>query len=520
MKIICAHILLCLGCLSAAGQAELEYLPIDSVRFDWGEKDCVRYNKRIVAKCNKLAARVKKTTDVSLQKFMSLEDALLQKMCNINERQAESLIKNSLYSYRRLEGMQQRDSNQPLATYMPELDSVAISLNYIDSEGKGCGAQAAQAAIQNLKAELKRSELVGQYIKERNVYLRKLSTENPALTGMLMPLEKAEYYFNTQVNEYFKLFQLRSHPEKAVMALLRKAHGFQDYSNMNGMLAQMNTQSAAGSGQSMAAVKAEIIEVARAQGKDINDLLNPENLFRRTEKPSKAGVIPTEMKEAENGLKGEITSSNDDLLQLDKPEDLKNASHSNHEIGKTKQRDNNDWTPNPLKTKRFVDRLVFGCNLQPGPRTTLFPASGTLSAQVSYQLTTKMNLGFGVSHIVGFYTAESGEGIANQIRLGTNGYNLRSYYDFEIFRNLFLQTNYEWNNRKSSIGERLQPLFPLNNSNVSESWLVGIKLKKPATKRTRQTIEILYDFMHNRTGQPALVVRMGMEFLPRNGYMK
>ncbi len=520
MKTIYTSILISIACLTANGQEGQGYIPIDSVQFDWRAKDCARYNKRLVAKCNKLAARVKKTTDASLLKFLSLEDALLEKMCSINERQAESLLKGSIYSFRRLEGKQLRDRDQSLANYLPELDSAAICLNYIDSKGKGCGTQTTQVAIQNLKAELKRSELVGQYIKERNIYLRKLSTENPALSGMMMPLEKAEYYFNAQINEYFKLFQLRSNPERTVMALLRTAPGFEDYANANGMLAHINTQPTNGSGQSMAAVMAELTEVAIAQGKDVRYLLNPENLFRRTKKQSEADVGFTEMIESANELKGELTSSSDDLQLLDNMGELENPGDVNHETGKTKQRDKNDWTPNPLKTKRFVDRLVYGCNLQAGPRSSVFPASGTLAAQVAYQLTTKMNLGVGVSHIAGLYWNERGDGLANQIQLGTNGYNLRSYYDMEIYHNISLQTTYEWSNRKSSLGEPLQPLLPLSNGNMQASWLAGVKLKKPSTKRTRQTIEILYDFMHNRTGQPALVVRMGMDFLPRNGYIK
>ena len=175
----------------------------------------------------------------------------------------------------------------------------------------------------------------------------------------------------------------------------------------------------------------------------------------------------------------------------------------------------NEWKKNPLKSKRFIDRVVYNFNLQASPRTTLFPTAGILSGQAAYQLTTKMNLGLGCSYILSFHKPTMDLEGNRTALLQSGGYNLRSYYDWNFHRRIFFQTNYELNYRTPI--RSIEFVNPYQSPALRPSILAGLKLKTPTSKRTQKTVEILYDFMHNQNRQPALVVRMGMDLMPKHG---
>jgi hypothetical protein len=250
---------------------------------------------------------------------------------------------------------------------------------------------------------------------------------------------------------------------------------------------------------------------AEAQGQKAQDLLKPINLLK--EKRDELTEMVNEGKELKNEA---------DQIQSEVSDIKSKADSRNQQTNKERnpepvegQQVKKDWTPNPLKSKRFIDRITYGFNLQASPRTTFFPTAGTLSGQAAYQITTKMNLGMGASYIAGLTPLSTGEGQGVR-RLSTNGLGLRSYLDWNFTRRLYLQGGYERNYRNPLPNPQI--LTP--KSSWSESGLVGLKLKTPSTKRTQKTMEILYDFMHERTGQPALVVRLGMELRPKHVYRK
>ena len=301
------------------------------------------------------------------------------------------------------------------------------------------------------------------------------------------------------------LFADRSKVEKRLFSMLSNIPGFTDFANIKGALAGMNapaSTSAAGL-QTMDATMAQLEVAAKAQGLETKDVLNPANFGSKNLDNSKEEIATGNKRiEAEN-------------FQALKPDSIA------YQGPKTK--DKKPDSINALKTKRYVDRLTYGSNLQVCPHTTVFPTTGTIAAQVAYQITTEMNLGFGASYLLGFQKPTAASESQPIPFMNSNGYNLRSYYDCKLRGNLYLQANYELNYRKT-IAETAAAFptpFPLGRAgDGKESFLLGLKAKTPSTKRTQKTMEILYDFMHDRTGQPALVVRMGMEFLPKHGYRK
>ncbi len=516
-----------------------EYVGSDSAVFELNEKQCNSFTSRAAKKCDKLASKVRKTTDAAISKFQQAEDKLLHSICSIDERHAESLLRTSLYSYRRMEEQIQRKSNEPLKSYFPELDTLNIATKYIEqfqtkkqnnkyssekgskSQSSGCdcnGLARLRTSQENLKKELKRAETASAYIKERTAYLDKIAGKYPQLQAMMPSLHKIDYYLGAQTREYFSLFADRSNPEKLLMSALKKAPGFGEFANAHGTLAGLNSSRAsAGSGQSMEEAMAQITEAAKAQGKDVQSVLNPSNLWKDGQQKIREEVGQ------EHAVISDITTSVENSVQV-----IETAADSLNRIADSKkdslyaddnQSKKKDWKPNPLKTKRFIDRLSYGANLQANPHTTFFPTSGVFAAQVSYQIATKMNMGFGASYLVGFQKPSAASEGQRIPFVSSNGFNLRSYYDYNIYRRFFLQANCEQNYRKLAL-TNTSDIFESRELIKNTSLLAGLKLKTPSTKTTQKTMEILYDFLHERTGQPALVVRVGVEFLPRHGFRK
>lgn len=101
-----------------------DYVSTDTNSFTLTSKECAAFTKRAAQKCNRLTQKIKKTTDKSLAKYVGLEDKLLQRICAFDERHAESLMRNSLYGFRRLEGQIERNSGDDLNHHVSELDSL------------------------------------------------------------------------------------------------------------------------------------------------------------------------------------------------------------------------------------------------------------------------------------------------------------------------------------------------------------------------------------------------------------
>ena len=175
-----------------------------------------------------------------------------------------------------------------------------------------------------------------------------------------------------------------------------------------------------------------------------------------------------------------------------------------------KNRDKQEWRPNPLKTKRIVDRINYGSNFQFDPRTTFLPSSSTFSASISYQISPFSNLGIGTSYVQPLPVRQSNK--ETKIYFPTSpGYGIRSSIDLKMYKHIYLQVGYERNYRSYIQGLVLST----ENAQLSclQSGLVGLKIRYPVkNKLSRPTLEMLYDFLSQQTGQPAFMLRTGIEF--------
>lgn len=473
------------------------------------QRQCKKFSRQAARKCNRLSERLRKSTDYYLLKLDQTEEALIHQVCRVDERHAESLLRNSLYSFRRFEGRVKREAGDPVSNAHPEMNHLNTVLEYMedslrvahteDEKNCGCpGKEDLRKAQQNLRNEMKRTEIAGSYIRERTAYLKNLENEYPHLGGPVMAgIEKVRYYSAAQTKEYMSLFADRSGAEKTFFSLLEQVPGFSEFAQWKqGAAGISGAASPAPASPPVDVVWQQFQQAVADQGMDIGRITNPDFLKNKWE-------------EKTSGLKKDLPDNRSIPADSSGTDSLKNNG--------TKQRET--WKVNPLKTKRFVDRLRYGFTVQTSPRNTFFPTSAMLNAQVGYEITTKSNVGIGASHITGWSSA-NGRNDLNALRVTSGGLGLRSFADWNFTRRFFLQAGYEVNLRQSVTQQGWTGFSPRNRGreNLYESACVGLKWKTPSARKSQKTVEVLYDAFHSRTGQPAIVIRTGMEFLPKHAY--
>lgn len=507
-------ILLVLFCNVASSQDD--YVSKDSLNSLITSKDCNAYVRATTRKCKKLTKQIKSSSDRALFRYEKVEDKALVKICSINERHAESLMRHSISSFRRLEDNIHRNSSDVLNRPLKELTEVSDALIFLEhkfdgsqdsSKGKlndcNCeGKEELKVSIDELTKELKRAECVNSYVKERSLYFNKLSFEHPELNQSIPSFEKIGYYLNARQNEYFDLFGDRGSSEKNVMKILSSI----SKSNSFGIVdAENQAQFSNPHIQSMEDVKKMFSQESKGKGLDMNNVLNHKGILDGD----------TQIKR-EKGTDYENTFAEDPSIEAPDTMEYSKKGISSSPNEENTDSKNKDWKRNPLKSKRFVDRFTYNFGLQPVKAGRSYPNSLSIASSISYQLTTKMNFGGGVSSILSTRIEPSAFEGKNLSFSGAMGYNFRSFYDWNFYDKLYVQVNYELN--RSPKDFRTSNLLMPGEQSLSKSLLAGLKIKSPSSARSSRTFELLFDFLGRKNDQPILVVRFGVDILPKHSF--
>ncbi len=479
-------VLVCTGWLMPLvfhGQFEDQYFPplLDSAIIS--TRKCDKLSKQITRRLDKLTMRLKKTNDCYLNRFQGIEESILSKMCLVNYEKAEALIQDSKYSFNRYENKCRRETSQPPSTSMSEFNGTNTLVSFL-GKFNSCdcsGLNEVKLAQQRMQKELKRTEIIKGYIDERSSFLNRALGAESEFQGALGLMNRESIYFTRQIQEYRNIFTDKSFLEQKVFAFMSKAPEFSQILNAG------DTKTTFGS----SGMKInDLINIAQADGKEL--LQSVQN----------GQLDISEVAEA----KDEITKSDSLLAKSTNLIASDDSSRSNN----TK----NTWAPNPLKTKRIIDRILFSGNMQWDKRSFFLPLSGTIAGQMAYQFSPRNSLGIGASYIIGlgYPILFHGETQLSKFRIHNNGVGLRSFADFKIWKSFYLLGSFELNRRE----------FVLSELNQYSAWtksaLIGLKFKYPIRKKMKSpTLEIMYDFIH-QAGQPALVIRAGIEFKRKHAY--
>jgi hypothetical protein len=369
--------------------------------------------------------------------------------------------------------------------YFPFTDTLKTTLNFIASGAQTeiipanlrGSLQSAMGDINGMEAELKKAELVRQFIRDRKTFLQQ-QFGKAAFSRQLRNISKDAYYYQQTISEYKNALQDPQKIERKAIDILSKTKIFQEFMRRHSFLASLfNLPSEPGS----PAFQANLAGLqTRAQ---VNQLVQQQF----------AGGNPSLM------VQQNISNAQEHLqLIKDKVNQLGNSGDPDAEIP--------NFKPNKQKTKTFLQRLELGTNIQTQKATSYFPATSDIGLSLGYKLNDKSIAGIGMAYAVGL-----GSGWRD-IQFSSQGLGIRSFLDWRLKGSFWVTGGYEMNYRSA-----FHDVNQLKSLNAwQRSGLVGIaKVISLKTKMFSKTkVSLLYDFLsYQQVPQtPALKFRIGYNF--------
>ena len=346
-------------------------------------------------------------------------------------------------------------------------DKLTTSLKYIeDSSARsliGSGSEikslaTAKEKVSKLNVQLKNTEAVQNFIKERKKQLAQQAVQVISKSKYLQKINKESYYYVQALGNYKETFSDPKKTEALAMKVLEKIPAFNDFIKKNSMLASLfrmpgdgNDVSSLAGLQTRAQVNGMIQQQIAAGGP------NALQQFRDNLQSAQSQLAQ---------LKDKVLKAGGGSSDMEMPEGFK---------------------PNDQKTKSFFKRLEYGTNVQTQKATAYFPVTSDLGLSVGYKLNDKSIIGIGASYKLGF-----GRGW-NNIRMSQQGAGLRSFIDWKIKGSFWVSGGYEMNYKTAfNSVDQLQ-----NLSAWQTSGLIGLSKSIPVkTKFFKKTkIQLLWDFM-------------------------
>jgi hypothetical protein len=461
----------------------------------------VKYFNQIDNKIDKYSNRIISETEKTLTKLTKWENkvkALLQK---VNPEAAERLFGNNQTTFSTLlqkiqEGKTIAENYQ--AKYDEYRDKLRSIVNYLQQQKDALKTNVIQPLTEidqkftALEENVKNSEALQQFIKERKRKLIDQSIQYIGKSKYLAKISKESYYYIETLRNYKELFHDPKKAEQAALTILNKIPAFTKFIQENSMLAKLfgspNATSTAGGGalaglQTRASVNALIQNQIAAGG------------------PNAQQVMKQNFQQAQT----ELSKLKDKVLKA-------GGSSGDMEAWDPSLLGRSGGAPNENKTKTFKQRLEFGTNIQTQKATNYFPVRSDLGLSVGYKLNDKSTIGIGGSFALGL-----GRGW-NNIRISNQGGGLRSFIDWKLKGSFSLSGGYEQNYKTASSSIAIPS--PLGGSRMGAGWqssgLIGlsktISVKSKLFKKTK--MQLLWDFLSYQqvpVTQPILF-RVGYNF--------
>ena len=448
---------------------------------------------RIDRKAGHIDRQLTRQTEKYLRRFSRQEAAMQRAFYQTDPNAANKVFSGRPGSnYQALSKDLHADKTMPLNVqdngnqYLPYVDSLQGTLNFLHNNPQLIPAKAQPAAVQQsltdlraLRYKLQNADQVNQYVRQRQQELRASIDQcvnNSALKKCYDDYRRTAYYYGEQINEYKNTL---NDPDKLVqetLTVLNKLPAFRDFMVKNSLIARLfNVPVNDGSSQTL-------------QGLQTRDQV--QGLIQ--EQISAGG--PNATAQLQNSLASAHT-------QLDKLKDkLGNAGGSGGDM------DMPDFTPNRQKTRSLLQRLEYGCNFQTSRSDHFYPTTTDLGLSVGYRLNDKSTVGVGASYKLGW-----GRGI-DDLHFTSEGMGLRSFLDIRIKGNWFASGGYEYNYQASA---SLSGQLPAR-STWTRSGLIGVsKMLSQRGKYIKKTrLQLLWDLLSysQRPQTQAIKFRIGYNF--------
>jgi hypothetical protein len=499
-KAMCTIIAVLSYTLSALGQAQLA--PPDGGKATGDTLRPTAQTKKFIrqtgAKAEKYAKRITNKTEKTLTKLARWEGKIKALLEKASPETAQRLFSNSQMTFQGI--LAQYQKGQQMANgygkqYDEYRDKLGNTMAYLASppaplQGERGGAEtlakieakATNQQLQKLDTLVDNTEAVHQFIKERKKQLIEQSIGYIGKSRYLHKINKESFYYIETLRNYKEIFQDEKKAEELAVKLLHKIPGFEDFLQRNSAVAGLfgfNTNVGGGAAPSLAGLQTRASVTELIQNQLSAGGPNAQQAFTQNVQNAQAqlGQLKDKLAQGGNGDGG-----------------LPSFKH------------------NSTKTKTFLQRIEYTANMGFGKLNPLATggnsnATADIALGIGYKLNDKSTVGLGASYKLGM-------GSIRRVRLGGEGFGLRSYIDWKLKKQFYISGGYEMNYLPAMEGLRIPTP---TGSGTAETWqrsgLIGIgKKTKVRTKWfSASSVQLLYDLLHDQqrpVGQP-FIFRIG-----------
>jgi hypothetical protein len=439
-----------------------------------------KWSALISRKADKLQDQLVKKSQQTLNRLQKQEEKIYCKMLRGKDSvQAQAQLVQIREKYQAMRDKLSSPSSVANGSYIPKLDTITSSLNFLDKYSVGGNVKQALQKTTALQDKFSQSEAIKQFIRERRELL-KAKLQELGLVKDLKKFNKEVYYYSQQLNEWKETFKDSKKIERKAIEILSKTKIFKDFLRKNSQLASL----------------------FRLPG-DPNDPSSQVSLAGLQTRAQVNGLIQQQL--AAGGPMGQqqfsqnLQSAQSQLDQL-KNKFLKGGGGNSDDIMPE------GFKPNNQKTKSFLQRLEYGSNIQTQKASNYFPVTSDIGLSIGYKLNAKSIIGIGASYKLGWGNSW------RDISITSQGIGLRSFAEIKLKKSLWIAGGFEQNYRTGfSNFDQLRDYSQWQRSGLlGLSKVVSVKMK--FFKKTK--LQLLWDFLSYdqipRT-QP-LVFRVGYNF--------
>lgn len=335
--------------------------------------------------------------------------------------------------------------------YLPAMDSLATGINYLRMNGMG-QLNSLSDVTRQFQDEWNRTQLVQDFISDRYKQIQATVANTPAMQ-MLKKVQKDMVYYQLQIVRYKQLLRDPDQLLGAALQVAKNQPGFAAYMSGNSQLAALF-----GVGNTNAATPLAGLQTITGTQQQL------------TQQIAGAGISNPSQFLTEQLNKG------DELVQV--------LQQKVNQFGGGAQMEMPDFKPNMQRTKKFLERWVWGINLQSQRPNGWLPTTTDLGLMTGYQFSDKIIAGGGLSYKMGW-----GKSISH-IRFSHEGVGIRLFADMKLKGSIWISGGYEWNHQAAF--SRISDLSSL--SSWQRSGLIGLS-KKYSIGKKKGSIQLLWDFL-------------------------
>jgi hypothetical protein len=422
-----------------------------------------KYYSKVDKKINSVNAQLTKKSLKYLRKFQNQQKKITEKLVKLHP---ELLVNNADSKYlelvKKFKTLAAGDSHQTISgEYNPYLDSLGSSLCFLKQfKVVNDKVNGPLTGFNQLETKLQESENIKAFIAERKNQIKEILSKYSNLPGGLKneyaKLNKNAYYYSAQVKQYKEMLKDPDKIELKTLSLLREVPAFQKFMKENSQLGNLF------------GVPANYGNSESLTGLQTLDQVQQLIKSRIGNGPNASQMLQQQVQAAE----GQLNKFKDKLDKLG---------------GGSGDMEMPDFKPNDQKTKPFLQRLEYSCNLQTTRGNYSFPTTSDLGLSIGYKLNNKSTIGIGASYKSGW-----GRDIQH-IHITAEGMGLRSFFEYKLKKSFYASGGFEYNYQQI-----IYSLRQLENENGwQKSGLIGISkvvdVKSKIFKKTK--LQLLWDFL-------------------------